>query len=487
MSIQSYIITGFILFSGTTGAYSQVLDKHSVEPFDQLVVEGNATVFISQSNEESISINREGTGVPGYRVENDRLLVTGQTDGKVYVKFKTLRAIEVNGNANVYASDTLFIPNINIKVSGNGDAGLLLRSDELDVQVEGASDIRLDGIVRRLKGMISGAGDMRAYGLYVEDADLELQGAGDAQVNVAGRLKALVSGAGTLYHQGTPKEMDVKVSGAGKVKKSNSITGTGPGDTTRIKLGSKKIIILEEDKDSKVEIGDDVIVEGREKEHTQRGHKYRKHKIWEGLEMGHTSYLNTNNTWEMDSANAAFTLNHGKSFSYRLNINERHLHLIRENLFFSTGLGIEFNNYFFNRGTVITNPGGSKAVAVTDTSVSYRKSKLITTFLNIPLHLTIATNPFKNGKRLSISPGVIAGWNFRSYQRRIIDLPGGKLKIRNHEDINLNPFQVKASLRLVYGNFVLFGNYSFTPLFKKNEGPELIPFSAGFGFTFSDD
>jgi hypothetical protein len=32
---------------------------------------------------------------------------------------------------------------------------------------------------------------------------------------------------------------------------------------------------------------------------------------------------------------------------------------------------------------------------------------------------------------------------------------------------------------LGYGSFVLFANYALTPLFQKNEGPDLTAFSAG--------
>jgi hypothetical protein len=32
---------------------------------------------------------------------------------------------------------------------------------------------------------------------------------------------------------------------------------------------------------------------------------------------------------------------------------------------------------------------------------------------------------------------------------------------------------------LGYGPFVLFANYALTPLFQKNEGPDLTAFSAG--------
>jgi hypothetical protein len=56
---------------------------------------------------------------------------------------------------------------------------------------------------------------------------------------------------------------------------------------------------------------------------------------------------------------------------------------------------------------------------------------------------------------------------------------GDRQKSRNNDDFNLNPFRVNASVRLGYGSFVLFANYALTPLFQKNEGPDLTAFSTG--------
>jgi len=104
---------------------------------------------------------------------------------------------------------------------------------------------------------------------------------------------------------------------------------------------------------------------------------------------------------------------------------------------------------------------------------------LVTGFLNVPLYLTFATNKFKNGKRLSISPGVTGGWRFTSYNKRIVNENGDRNKSRNRDDFNLNPFRLNASVRIGYGDFILFANYSLTPLFQKNEGPLLTPVTIG--------
>jgi hypothetical protein len=116
---------------------------------------------------------------------------------------------------------------------------------------------------------------------------------------------------------------------------------------------------------------------------------------------------------------------------------------------------------------------------VNEGDVKYIKSKFTIGYLNAPLYLTFATKPIKKGKRLFISPGVTGGWRFTSYNKRKVEVDGDESKSRNKDDFNLNPFRVNASLRIGYGDFVLFANYALTDLFQRGKGPDITPFSVG--------
>jgi hypothetical protein len=66
---------------------------------------------------------------------------------------------------------------------------------------------------------LSGASDIFAYDLVSESYDLEISGAGNAQINVSKRIHAEISGAGSVKYKGSPTEVDQSVSGAGSIKK----------------------------------------------------------------------------------------------------------------------------------------------------------------------------------------------------------------------------------------------------------------------------
>ena len=43
----------------------------------------------------------------------------------------------------------------------------------------------------------------------------------------------------------------------------------------------------------------------------------------------------------------------------------------------------------------------------------------------------------------------------------------------------MNDFRFNAVARVGYGDFTLFAAYSLTPMFDKDDGPEIYPFTVG--------
>jgi hypothetical protein len=474
--MKNSIITAAIMLFSCIALIAQTgLEKRDLTPFQEINIAGKLDVYISQSNEESISASEEDFKTMQMSNDKNVLLLSGASEGKIYIKVKEINSLLISGASDVYSSDTLKGNNFKLICSGAGDANLLLKYNELDVLISGTADAKLAGKANNLKSVVSGAGDLKAYKLLVQNADLLISGSGDAQVNVADKLKGSIAGAGTLYHAGEPKAMEVNVSGSGEVKKSN--TETGGNDTTRIQLGNKQIIILDKDGKNRVEIGDDVIVNGEIKGEKEKK-KRKPQSIWSGFELGVNGYLNADNSFNMNSVNKAYSLNYGKSIVVNINFYELKGRLIKDNVTITTGLGSEINNYRFENNTKLI-ANSNPTTAEIESNLYYDKSKLTTAYLNAPLYLSFATNPLKNGKRLSISPGITAGWRFTTYNKRVVENNGDRTKTRTRDDFNINPFRVNASLRLAYGSFVIFANYSITDFFQKDKGPNLMPFSAG--------
>ncbi len=91
--------------------------------------------------------------------------------------------------------------------------------DSLKLNAGGASKIKINGEAKKLESETSGASEIDAEKLKVEDAETEASGASSVTVSSANELKANASGASSVYYTGEPKNIIQDSSGASSIKK----------------------------------------------------------------------------------------------------------------------------------------------------------------------------------------------------------------------------------------------------------------------------
>ena len=64
---------------------------------------------------------------------------------------------------------------------------------------------------------VSGSGDVEAYDLKTEKAELKIAGSGSIGISVEKEIIARVSGSGDIKYKGQPRIEDIKVSGSGQI------------------------------------------------------------------------------------------------------------------------------------------------------------------------------------------------------------------------------------------------------------------------------
>ena len=83
--------------------------------------------------------------------------------------------------------------------------------------------------------------------------------------------------------------------------------------------------------------------------------------------------------------------------------------------------------------------------------------------------------------KIHFSAGLIGSLKLKSKIKQTDDHDN---KFIYPDNYHLSHYKLSGTLRIGYGKFILYTNYSLTPLFKNNQGPELYPISLGLGFTF---
>ena len=116
---------------------------------------------------------------------------------------------------------------------------------------------------------------------------------------------------------------------------------------------------------------------------------------------------------------------------------------------------------------------------------SYKKSKLVVTYLTVPLLLELQTNRFTNRNSFHIAGGISSGLRIGSHSKVKFEKPnGGTEKNKDRNDFNLNPFKLDATALIGWGSINLYGNYALIDMFKAGDGPQLRPFSVGIRLVF---
>jgi len=157
------------------------------------------------------------------------------------------------------------------------------------------------------------------------------------------------------------------------------------------------------------------------------------------------------------------------------------------------GLGIGSSNIFF-KNTYINLKSGTSTLPFVNVSTSsvnhYKKYKLTTMFVELPLELRYAADPVTPDRGLKASIGVKLGYLINAYTKGkdALDAAGNTIygptyKEKEYDTRFINHTRVAATARLGIGNVSIDFSYQLTNLLKVNTGPVINPYS--FGITLS--
>ena len=231
---------------GGSSRSERVTEVQALPPFQRIEVSGLAEIVLVQGNKETISIGNPSRAGLTASVEGNALRIA-RTNGRrwwhslpgggagrtprIVVTFKDLHYIAASGAVQVRAA-ALNVPDLRISSSGATSLKIDdLQARTLRVSGSGAMTTELAGRVTDQQVSISGAADYRAENLVSDSATVTESGARVVIVHARQKLKASISGAGSIEYLGDP-DVEQRVSGAGRVKKRKA----SEMDPTRIAL-----------------------------------------------------------------------------------------------------------------------------------------------------------------------------------------------------------------------------------------------------------
>ncbi len=209
--------------------------------------------------------------------------------------------------------------------------------------------------------------------------------------------------------------------------------------------------------------------------------KQRFYGHWAGLEFGFNTFVNPDYSMYDAKYDVFMELNQLRSFVLNLNFWEFSIGLQekRNTIGLVTGLGVEWNNYRFDKKyTIQTDDKGVIQPIEFDEDWSIRKSRLSSLYLNMPLLMEFQI-PSCDYNRAHIAIGAVAGLRLLSYTRTKYQLEKDSRRRKKSDRFSLNNIRYSAMLRIGYGSFDFYATYDISQLFEKGKGPKLTPFTIG--------
>ena len=206
------------------GFGSTVTQEISPTDFTGIELNIDAQVYISQGENVEILVKGQENIIDELetRVRNDVWeiefddCIEDSDVLRIYITSPNLNYIGNNGSGKIQSDNILKMDDLEIKNNGSGEIQLSIEGEVITARNNGSGKLEIEGVAATLDANMKGSGDIEAFDLLVRDAQVEIAGSGDAQVNVTDFLEIMIEGSGDVYYKGDP-DLKVTTRGSGKV------------------------------------------------------------------------------------------------------------------------------------------------------------------------------------------------------------------------------------------------------------------------------
>ncbi len=473
------------LFAQEDGEVVKVIDN--LDPFTEIQLVGVGDVVIVQAEPAMVvlEIDAEFQDKVVTRVTQNRLYVeakgiTPQTFS-VTIQVPQCTLIAGSGAVSVTTGGTLHVNDLLLDFSGASDVELSVESSSnIQAEVSGASNMVLRGRAASFVAHISGAADLQADELMATNAYVSASGASDAYVYAEKEGIAETSGAAEVNFVKT-SGMVRRISSGGSpvILEEDQVILSPDEGVVDLDIGNMGVTVKEDSVRFRIG-GREVVVDEERNVNVRKVRKSRFNGHWGGVHLGVNGLVNNNMEIGVPSEFDFMDQKYQRSMEFNLNLYEQNFNLIKNRFGLITGIGFRWNNYFFKDNAFIR--GDSSTVWGYRENVPgrrYEKSKLVVSYLSIPLLMEFQTNRYSRSDSFHLTMGMVMGVQLRSHTKNLFYDGEGKNKNKGWEDYNLSPFRWDLHASIGWQRINLYASYALNSLFLADKGPEVYPFSVG--------
>ena len=217
------------LFDCIKGEGNTVTEDLVIEEFHSIRLRGSSNVFITQSSDFQVTVKGQQNIIDNIElnVKNGEWEIEFEecqrdfTKLEFYITIPEVKSLEVSGSGDIIGENDFTVGDIDLKVDGSGSIQVtVIDAQDVDARISGSGKIDVKGSANYIGSKISGSGDLEAFDLETNIGNINISGAGDAEVTVFDELDVKISGSGDVNYKGNPL-VNVDITGSGDLNNSN--------------------------------------------------------------------------------------------------------------------------------------------------------------------------------------------------------------------------------------------------------------------------
>jgi uncharacterized protein YxeA len=220
-----------IVYDGesVTGDGNVVEKNRDVSGFNGIHVSNGIDVYFTQGDEENLLLVADENlhqyiqtevrnGI--LHIESD-VNIRDPKELKILLDIIDLDQIKVSSAGDVKSENQLLTDNLEITLSSAGDLKLNVSAKTINCRISSSGDAKLWGETDELHANLSSAGNLYAFDLRAKKVIVDVSSAGDAEVHATEEIEMDASSAGDIHYKGNARVVKSHSSSAGSIKKVN--------------------------------------------------------------------------------------------------------------------------------------------------------------------------------------------------------------------------------------------------------------------------
>src|SRR6266487_5495323 len=220
-SIFIIAVSSLLLFSSCREIFAKRIrgngnittQARSAGQFNSVDVSGSIDVYVKQDSSSSIKVEAD-ENLQQYieTIDDGNVLRIKTEEGynlrssrqiKVYVSSAVFKRFEASGACDIFSEGKISSSSdIDLGLSGSCEVTMDINAPKVSADVSGTCTVKLKGETKDFKLQGSGSTDVKCFDLIAENVDLDISGAGDAEVYASSKLSGSISGAADVHYKG---------------------------------------------------------------------------------------------------------------------------------------------------------------------------------------------------------------------------------------------------------------------------------------------